>query len=54
LKVKKFTKPFIFWLPAGTCCRNLAIVFRTKFEIHQIRAIFSTPELTCMMKKEID
>jgi hypothetical protein len=27
MKAKTFTKPFIFWLPAGTCCKNLAILF---------------------------
>ncbi len=32
MKVKKLKNPFIFWLPPGLCCRNLAIVFeKTKF-----------------------
>jgi hypothetical protein len=54
MKVKTCTKPFIFWLPARTCCKNLAILFKTKFKICQIRPIFSTLELTCMMEKEMD
>jgi hypothetical protein len=26
MKVQKIKNPFVFWLPAGTCCKNLAIL----------------------------
>jgi hypothetical protein len=38
MKVKEFRNIFIFWLPTGTCCRNLVI--KNNSEIWQIRAIF--------------
>jgi hypothetical protein len=37
--------PFIFWLPPGVCCRNLAIFFENK--ILQIRFIFSQKYFVC-------
>jgi hypothetical protein len=27
MEVILFSNPFIFWLPIGGCCRNLAIFF---------------------------
>ncbi len=26
MKVEKFKNPSMFWLPTGTCCRNLVIL----------------------------
>ncbi len=31
MKVENLKNPFIFWLPPGVCCRNLAIVFEFYF-----------------------
>jgi hypothetical protein len=28
MNVKEFQNPFVFWLPAGTCCRNQAIFIK--------------------------
>jgi hypothetical protein len=25
MKVEKLMNPFMFWLPAGTCCKNLEV-----------------------------
>jgi hypothetical protein len=43
IKVKKFKNILIFWLPTGTCCRNLAI--KKKSIIWRIRVIFMTNTL---------
>jgi hypothetical protein len=32
MKLKKFKKPFIFWLPIGTNCRNVASFLFLKFQ----------------------
>jgi hypothetical protein len=50
MKVENFQNPFVFWLPAKTCCKILAIYICVCVcaRVWQIRAIFSQKSFACV------